>query len=186
MSGRCRRSAAALACSTAVAALSVGCSRDGAAGDTVAPTGPPVPGTTAVVADPAPNGTIEDTRRDAAEQSEASAPGDARATLVIGDRTWTFPAIVCLSGTDAEQVGADFAFSGEADRAELYGAISPAGHVLTIHEIRGAPGDVSLTTRESGGFLRVNGSRVTARATFVPAGDRTGRGVVGTLDANCG
>jgi hypothetical protein len=190
MSGRCRTGVVALACS-ALAALGAGCTPESSSGDTVVPTGVPVPGTTAVVADPAPDATVEDTRRDAAEQSEASPPGGARATLVIGDRTWRFPAIVCLSGVDAEQVGAEFAFSAVADGAEIYGAISAAGHVITIHEItagetRQGPAAVSLTTKEESRFLRVDGSRVTARATFVPATERSATGVVGTLDADCG
>jgi hypothetical protein len=191
MSGRCRTGVVALACSAALAAVGAGCTRESSTGDTVVPTGVPVPGTTAVVADPAPDATVEDARRDAAEQSEASPPDGARATLVIGDRTWTFPAIVCLSGADAEQVGAEFAFSGEADRAEIYGAASAAGHLITIHDItpgetKQGPAAVSLTTKEQSRFLRVDGSRVTARATFVPAAERSARGVVGTLDANCG
>jgi hypothetical protein len=72
------------------------------------------------------------------------------------------------------------------DGIEIYGAISPAGHVITIHDIGDEPAAVSLTTKERTDFLRVNGSRVRARATFVPAADRGAQGVVGTLEAECG
>ena len=94
-----------------------------------------VPDTTALVADPAPDGTVEDTTRDASEEGEVTPGGGA--TLTIGERRWRFPSVVCLAGEDALQVEAEFAMSGVADGYELYVEIADTGHLITLDDIGG-------------------------------------------------
>jgi hypothetical protein len=140
--------------------------------------------TTAVVADPAPDATVEDTIRDAAEEGEVLPAGGA--TLTVGGREWSFPAVVCLFGDDAAQVGAEFALSAVANGYELYAAKYDERDVVTLDDIDGiAPEPVSLTSRGNGRSIRVDGRRVTARITLVAPDEPGARGAEGALDAEC-
>ena len=140
--------------------------------------------TTALVADPAPDATVGDTTRDASEEGEVVPAGGA--TLTIGDRTWTFPGIVCLFDEDATEVDAEFAMSGVTDGYELYAEIADTGHVITLDDIDGVAAEhLSFTTADASHFLRVSGSTVTAETQFVPVDDPDAEPVPGQLDATC-
>lgn len=165
-------------------ALLAGCSTPGGPESTVPETGIIIVDTTALVADPAPDGTVEDTLRDAAEEAEVVPAGSA--TLTIGERTWTFPDVRCLFDEDAAQVEADFAMSAVADGFEVYAATTADGHLVTIVDISGDEEEpVSLTTNDTTRFIRISDATVTAAATFVPVEDPDAPGVEGTLDADC-
>jgi hypothetical protein len=141
--------------------------------------------TTAVIADPAPDATVEDTTRDAAEEDEVGPAGGA--TVTIGDSTWIFPEVVCHFDQEAAQVDADFAMSGVADGVEIYAEIGADGDVVTLEDIRDdATNPLSVTSKDGGRFIRVNGPTVTARATFVPLAVPDAPGVPGSLEADCG
>lgn len=141
--------------------------------------------TTALVADPAPDATVEDTIRDEAEEADVVATGGA--TLTIGDTTWRFPDAVCLFGDDAAQVEADFAMSAVADGYEIYVSSGDDGDVITIDDIGDAAAEpVSMTTVQTSSFVRVTGRTASATAGFVPADDLAAAPVTGTLEIDCG
>ena len=152
--------------------------------DEVAPTTVlPAVDTTAVVADPAPDGTVENTMRDASEEAEVEPIGGA--TVTVGDRTWTFDdGVACLFDEDAAGVGAEFAMSAVSATAELYVAIGPDGHVATIVDLADPANPTSFTTTGSGRFIRIDGAAVTARATFVPVPVEPPAGSTGTATSS--
>jgi len=168
-------------CVLLAAVTNLSCSSDDATDSSVTDTDVIAVDTTAFVADPAPDGTVENTIRDVAE-AEAEEPLGS-ATLTIGDRTWTFSTVACLFDEAAEQVEAEFAMTALGESAELYAEISADGHTITIVDT--GESDVSLTT-VAGRFIRTDGAMlVSAVATFVPSEDPTAPGVRGTLEADC-
>lgn len=142
--------------------------------------------TTALVADPAPDATVEDTTRDAAEENEVRPSGNA--TLTIGERTWRFGAIVCLVDEAAAAVDADFSLSADSGGFQLFVAARDEGDVITLVQSEGETRTVQLTTVDAGGparFLRVDPPAVGGTAAFVPVDDLDAEPVQGTLDASC-
>jgi hypothetical protein len=143
-----------------------------------------VPDTTALVADPAPDATVENTARDVSEGEADDLGGTA--TLSIGERTWTFSGVACLFDEAAAQVEAQFALSAVADGSELYAQISDDRHVVTVVDLGdGTTGGVSLTATGPGRFIRVTGNAMSATAAFVPVDGPAAPGVTGTLRAEC-
>jgi hypothetical protein len=174
----------ALLAAAAAGLLSAACGGPDGAGEAVSGSDPPLIDTTAVVADPAPDATVENTTRDAAEEGDVQPAGGA--TLTIGETTWTFNGVVCLFGEAATQVDAEFAMSGVADGVEIYAEIGVDGDVVTVEDPRDDPAHpLSMTSKDANRFVRVNGTNVTARATFVPLGDPGAAGTPGRLEADC-
>jgi predicted small secreted protein len=179
-----RRARALLACTLSASTLIAGCGRDVDDPDSSVPaTGTVVPDTTALVADPAPDATVENTVRDVSEGEAEDLAGSA--TLTIGDRTWTFSGVACLFDDAAAQVDAAFALSSVVDGSELYAQISAGGHVITIVDVARQGGGISLTTTGGGRFIRVSGNSVSATADFVPVENPSAPAVSGTLRAEC-
>lgn len=124
-------------------------------------------------------------------RQEASAAG---ATLTIGERSYTFDRVLCAVGS--EETGRDdteFTLSARQDGLQLGATINTRfGHTVSLDDIadRDDPrvswsaGEVGLPgSDDAGEFIRVEGERVTAEATFV---DRlTDTTAEGRLTATC-
>jgi hypothetical protein len=133
--------------------------------------------TTAAVADPAPNATVEDTTRDVSEENDVPATGSA--TLTIGERTWRFGGVVCLVGPDAAAVDATFSLAASGGGFDLFVAQKDDGDVITLVasdsdlQLTTAAGPTDNDTDNELHFLRIDGPAVTATASFVEVGATT-------------
>lgn len=133
-------------------------------------------------------------REEASATDARMSPGAARAALTIGEETFTFDRALCAVGS--EETGRDdteFTLSARQDGLQLDATINTRfGHTVSLDDIANrddpqvswSAGEVGLPGSDDvGKFIRVEGDRVMAEATFVDRlADTT---AVGTLTATC-
>lgn len=128
-------------------------------------------------------------------ESQQEARGGGSATLVVGDTTWTFDSVLCAFGEEEiGQEGAEFVLSSLQEGLQLYVSIDSFGHSVSLNDIDDfenpsvaltADGFTASLTGGPEEFVEVDGTTVTASASFVDETSESLDGVEGTLEATC-
>ncbi|MFV2000938.1 MAG: hypothetical protein ACC654_11295 [Acidimicrobiia bacterium] len=159
-------------------------------GDSAQPTNPSGSETeapTVAESDAAPS-DAEEFAEDLVEDLEAqqAASGGGSATLIVGDREWTFTSVLCAFGEDQiGQEGAEFVLSSLQDGMQMYASIDSFGHSLTLDDIEDFENPSISLRAEGDGFIIVDGKTVTVEAEFVDDASDSFDPIPGSFTAAC-
>jgi hypothetical protein len=127
---------------------------------------------------------VEGIVEDLEEQQAASGGGSA--TLVVGDREWTFAPVLCAFGeAETGQEGAEFVLSGLQDGMQMYASIDSFGHLVSLDDIKNFENPAVSISSVGDGFIEINGKTITAEAEFSDNTSDSFDTIPGTFTATC-
>ncbi|HSO69772.1 MAG TPA: hypothetical protein VLQ67_09060 [Arachnia sp.] len=179
------------------AALALGLTACGGAGDDAATTAEDIASQASAAADPSAPISREDLEENASEMAEdfsdmadnlEGQQTGGSASLTVGDETWDFDGVLCAFGPDEiGQEGAEFVLSAIADGVQFYLSIDEFGHSASIHDVQNFEDPtVSWDSDMSAdGFITVSGKEASGEVGFVDYESDLMESVPGSFEATC-